>query len=243
MKQTEHTAIVVHTSNYRDRDRMLTLFSPVKGKMDVIARGCRSPRSPLINASELFALGDFELYEKQGRQTVVSCQLIENFYPLREDYERLACGTFLLNLCGAVIQPMQPAQDLFMLLLHTLSRLAFSTQEWRPLLTGFFVHYAQDLGILPDMDRCLACGREMEEGSHAFFDMGRGGFTCHSCGKIDAAAVPFSGEQMAFIRKARRTGASEWTDSPACHAPFQAMKHYVESYLGTRLRSGLMIPE
>lgn len=58
MKQTEHTAIVLRYANYRDNDRMLTLFSPTKGRIEALARGCRKPRSPILNASELFALGD-----------------------------------------------------------------------------------------------------------------------------------------------------------------------------------------
>ena len=57
MKQTEHTAIVLRYANYRDNDRMLTLFSPTKGRIEALARGCRKPRSPILNASELFALG------------------------------------------------------------------------------------------------------------------------------------------------------------------------------------------
>ena len=80
MKQTENTVIVLHTANYREADRMLTLFSPVRGRMEAIARGCRRPKSPLLNAAEIFALGDYELFEKNGRYTVVSASLIETFY-------------------------------------------------------------------------------------------------------------------------------------------------------------------
>lgn len=98
MQQTEHTAIVLRCVNYRDHDRMLTLLSPTKGKIEVISRGCRKPRSPLLNASELFALGDFELYDRTGRINLVSANLIETFYPLRSDFDRLACGTYCLNI-------------------------------------------------------------------------------------------------------------------------------------------------
>lgn len=41
----------------------------------MLSRGCRKPRSPLVAGSELFALGDYELYEKSGRMTLVSCVL------------------------------------------------------------------------------------------------------------------------------------------------------------------------
>ena len=37
-------AIVLRHADYRDYDRMLTLFSPEYGRIDAIARGCRRPR-------------------------------------------------------------------------------------------------------------------------------------------------------------------------------------------------------
>lgn len=33
MQQTNNTAIVLRHANYRDNDRMLTLFSPTRGKL------------------------------------------------------------------------------------------------------------------------------------------------------------------------------------------------------------------
>ena len=79
MRQTERTAIVLRYANYRDNDRMLTLFSPTQGRIEALARGCRKPRSPILNASEMFALGDFELYQKGAHLTVISANLIETF--------------------------------------------------------------------------------------------------------------------------------------------------------------------
>ena len=43
MQQTENTAIVLRYANYKDNDRMLTLLSPTRGKMEVLSRGCRRP--------------------------------------------------------------------------------------------------------------------------------------------------------------------------------------------------------
>lgn len=38
MRQTENTAIVLRYANYRDNDRMLTLFSPTRGRIEALAR-------------------------------------------------------------------------------------------------------------------------------------------------------------------------------------------------------------
>ena len=66
MIQTENTAIVLRHVNYRDNDRMVTLLSPSRGRIDAIIRNCRKPKSHNLNAGELFALGDYMLHENGG---------------------------------------------------------------------------------------------------------------------------------------------------------------------------------
>ena len=181
MVQTENTAIVLRHVNYRDNDRMVTLFSPSRGRIDAVIRNCRKPKSHNLNAGELFALGDYMLYESGGRATVTSVHLIETFYALRQDYERLTCGTYLLSLTEAVIEPEQERQELFMLLLHTLSRLAFSDQPWRPLLAGFLLHFAACEGFKPRLNHCVLCGKKLEEAEPCAFDQEEGGLCCAAC--------------------------------------------------------------
>ncbi len=105
MIQTENTAIVLRRVNYRDNDRMVTLLSPSRGRIDAIIRNCRKPKSHNLNAAELFALGDYMLIETGGHMTVTSVHLIETFYPLRSDYSRLTCATWLLGLAEAAAEP------------------------------------------------------------------------------------------------------------------------------------------
>ena len=235
MRQTENTAIVLRYANYRDYDRMLTLLSPTRGKLEVLSRGCRRPKSPLLNASELFALGDFQLYTKQERATLVSANLLETFYPLRGDFDRLSVGVYLLNLAEAAAQPGEPCQELFMLLLHTLSRLTFSDQEWKPLLAGFLLHYAAVIGFKPRLVHCVGCGRHLTEGEQVYFDLAEGGLCCEAChGK---GTVPLAAEQARWMRQSLLGGASTWVNTPEAYAPYVLLRDFVERRLDRPLRS------
>lgn len=240
MRQTEHTAIVLRYANYRENDRMLTLFSPTKGRIEALARGCRRPRSPLLNASELFALGDYECYERGGHKTVVGATLIETFYPLRTDLDRLACGAYLLSLAEAAVQPNVPEQELFMLLLHTLSRLTFSTQEWKPLLAGFLLHYAACQGTKPRLNHCVCCGRPLAAEEQTYFDQAEGGLCCHGCHAPGQTAV--AAAQARWMRRTLDCGASAWVNDADCYAPFTLLRGFVESRLDRPIRAGSMLP-
>ena len=72
-------ALVLRHSDYGDYDRMVTLFSPEYGRIDAIARGCRRPKSPLVNAVEPFTSGEFQLYYRRDRYSIDQCQIKESF--------------------------------------------------------------------------------------------------------------------------------------------------------------------
>ena len=241
MIQTARTAIVLRYANYRENDRMLTMLSPVHGRVEALARGCRRPRSSLLNASEPFALGDYELYEKNGRYTVTGVTLTETFYPLRLDYERLSAGIWLLGLTEEAAQPGKPAQDLFMLLLHTLSRLAFSDQPWKPLLAGFLLHYANEEGFKPRLNHCAVCGKSLEDREPVTFDLEAGGLCCHECRKPPQLTV--APEQAAWMREMLSRGSSCWLDPAGAPAPYPVLRRFVESQIGHAVRGGEAVPK
>lgn len=241
MKQTEQTAIVLRYANYRENDRMLTLFSPTRGRIEALARGCRKPRSPILNASEPFALGDFELYERGNHLTVINATLTETFYPLRTDFDRLSVGTYLLGVTENLIQPGVPAQELFMLLLHTLSRLTFSDQPWRPLLSGFLLHLSQCEGFAPRLHHCVRCQRRLEAQESIWFSSAEGGTICRAC--HDPTCLSISAAQLRWMRHMLTCGSASWLDSPEMTAPCRLLRQYVESRLDQPVRSAAMLPK
>ena len=242
MVQTENTAIVLRHVNYRDNDRMVTLLSPSRGRIEAVIRNCRKPKSHNLNSGELFALGDYMLIETGGRMVVTSVHLIETFYPLRSNYDRLVCGTYLLNLAEAAAEPEQEQQELFMLLLHTLSRLAFSDQEWRPLLSGFLLHFSACQGFKPRLNHCVLCGKSLAVEAPLFFDALEGGLVCRDC-RRSGQQVPLSPEQVRWMRNALVSGSASWVNTPDACAPFPVLRSYVEQRLGRHFSSSVFPPE
>ena len=240
MTQTENTAIVLRYADYRDNDRMVTLLSPTRGRIDALIRSCRKPKSHNLNAGELFALGDYMLIEQQGRATVTSVNLIETFYPLRTDYDRLTCGIYLLNLAEAVAEPEQEQQELFMLLLHTLSRLTFSDQAWKPLLSGFLLHFAAGEGFRPRLKHCVFCGKPMPEDGPFFFDPEEGGVCCEGC-RNRREQAELSAAEIRWMREALQTGSAGWVSRPDATPPFFLLRNYVERRLGKRIKSATLL--
>ena len=172
-------ALVLRRADYSDYDRMVTLFSPRLGRIDAIARGCRRPKSPLLNACEPFTIGEFQFYQRGERFTLEQCQISESFFELRMDYDRLTHGVYWLKLLEAAVMPDVPMEDLFLITLRALAHLNYSQLPPELLTMAFEMHLMAQLGYAPRVDACMRCGRAID--GDARFDADRGGCVCLNC--------------------------------------------------------------
>ncbi|MDR1598823.1 MAG: DNA repair protein RecO [Oscillospiraceae bacterium] len=204
MPELETSAIVLRRSNYRDWDRMLTLFSPDYGLIDAVARGIRRPSARIRTAGEPFAAGQAALVVSGGRATLSGFELTEGFYPLREDYGRLTLAAYALNACGRVIQPSAPDPELFALLLGTLGRLAYTDRDGDELLARFLLTMMRGEGIAPTVRVCAKCGKDITDDVPAAglrVSVPEGGICCGACAPYGRRV---RAETLEWLRAAER---------------------------------------
>ena len=178
-------ALVIRRSDWRDYDRMVTLLSPAMGRVEAVVRGCKRPRSPLLNAAELFCAGEYTLAEAKGRFTVTSCQVQESNLPIREDLDKLTHAAYYLHLLNLAALPGEESGDLFQLALKALAFLSYSSLPPELTTAAFELHYLGLMGQAPRMDHCVICAREATRSAGssgpAAFSERLGGLVCPSC--------------------------------------------------------------
>ena len=228
-------AIVLRHADYREHDRMLTLLSPSMGRVEALCRGCKRPQSPLLAASEWFALGEYVLFAGKGHMTVTSCNLTESFFPLRTDYDRLKHATYLLSVAEAAAQPGEKAVELFTLLARSLSRLAYTDRDAQVISAAFLLHFSAISGYRPRLSHCVRCGKEMQDEEIRLFDIENGGLLCEKCPAGLTPAHPVAPDQVKWMRDVLARGIDQ-TDCPAADAPAALLALYVEERLEKPLR-------
>jgi DNA repair protein RecO (recombination protein O) len=191
-------AIVLRAVNYRDFDRMLTLFTREEGKLSACARGAHRIKSPLAAASTPFCTGEYALEEKNGKYLVKSCLLDAAFYPLREDARRLSYAVAFCQICEEIVQVGESNAPLYDTLLRALTYLSFDTDH-DPTQTALpFLLRAMALsGHAAMLTRCAACGGRIED---ARFDPLAGGVVCARHASRPLPVI--TGEDMAALRSA-----------------------------------------
>ncbi len=192
-------AIVTGYTDYKDNDRMLTLFSASRGRIDCKARNCRKPTSKLLACTQPFVFGEFELFFNNDRVTVNSCDVRETFYPIREDVDRFMTASVCTQLCSTVIEHESSDERLFSLLYHILSFLAYSESDSRDLLIAFLLHYLDHIGYRPSLTRCAVCRRDVRSDSILFYSADAGGTVCAACAHSGRQVTKLALEAMRRI--------------------------------------------
>jgi len=182
MPHSTVTGIVIRAVNYKDNDRMLTLFTRELGRVDACARGCRRAKSPLLPASEPFVYGEFQLFAGRGeRYSVDQCDVRESFFRIREDVERLTAGSCMLALAQDAIQPSQPDERLFSLLYHALSFLCYGDSPPVDMALCYILRYLDAIGFCPAITACAVCSKPLTAERNIRFSPESGGAVCPGC--------------------------------------------------------------
>lgn len=116
-------AIVLKHSNLGEADRVLTLFTPYKGKFSAVAKGVRRPISKKTGHLELLACTQLQVAVGRNLDIVTQAQGIEAFLHMRSELWHLTCGIYLTELVERFIEENTPHNDVYKLLLESLRTL------------------------------------------------------------------------------------------------------------------------
>ncbi len=216
--------IVLRSAQYGESDRMITLLTPEHGRIDAIARGSRRVKSALLGAVEVFSAGEYTLYAGRDRYSVEQCRVIENFYRLRFDVDRVIHAAYCASLCEAAVQPGEDCRDVFQLLLKALAHLADSELPLPLITSAFEMRLLPLLGFEPRMETCVVCGRPFEGAGR--FDAHLGGAVCPDCPSrapamgYGARRILYRAPRTDFAKVALLNGHADWPEAARLIRPF-----------------------
>ena len=170
--------IVVRSVNYGERDRILTVYTEERGLITVSANGSRSLKSRALVATELFCYSNFIVSCNKDRYTLKEVDLIESFFDLRSDIEKLALAGYVGEVIAHVGTENMPDVPLLRLTLNTLFAIAKERAPLALVKGAFEMRAAAILGFSPALAVCSSCG---EEGEDVVLDVMNGSVLCGTC--------------------------------------------------------------
>jgi DNA repair protein RecO (recombination protein O) len=154
-------AIVLRRSDTGEADRLLTILTPARGKLRVIAKGARKIASRKAGHIELFAQSRLMLAQARSYDLITQAELVEPYLLLREDVLRGSLAHYLCELTEQFAHEEHEDSALFDLLSNGLRWLC---EAQDPVLSArYFEMQLLTLGgYRPQLLRCAITNTPLE---------------------------------------------------------------------------------
>ncbi|HET6765540.1 MAG TPA: DNA repair protein RecO [Longimicrobiaceae bacterium] len=198
-------ALVLQTFPYSETSKILRLFTWDLGVRSVIAKGALRPRSRFGGILEPFTEGSASLYVKEGREL----HTLSGFDLLRS---RQALGRSLSAFAGASLMAElairtgteDPHPALYQELAGGWDAIAAAEGEGATeaaAITGAW-RVVSLIGLEPQTDACVICGREVATDEPVRFDAEAGGVACTRCRPVGRLIDPASRAELRRMLRA-----------------------------------------
>jgi DNA repair protein RecO (recombination protein O) len=167
-------AIVLRSLNYGETSQIVTLFTEEKGKMGVMAKGARRPKSSFGSTLQPMAYTQVVFYDKPTRtlQMLSESSHVRSFHRLREDLQSITVGLRIVELVDALLETEDALPSVFVLLVRALRRLNRHEPRAANLWPTVQLRLAQELGVAPAVERARV---EAVTGAHGVLSLANGG--------------------------------------------------------------------
>ncbi len=234
---------MIRSTNYGESNKILTLLTKEKGKIGVMARGAKKPRSKLASGSQLLTHGQY-LYQKgKGLGSLYQADPIELFRYIKSDITVMAYAVYMIDMVDKLTEEGQPLPTLFSWLLKLLELLE-EKRAPKVLRIIFDLRMLKLAGIQPELEGCVSCGGQ--DGPFSF-SIGLGGLVCANCRHQDSHAYPLPNSVTRLFYLFQKIDPNQIGEITLKEETVQLMTkmidEYLEHYSGLNLKSKRFIDQ
>jgi DNA repair protein RecO (recombination protein O) len=161
MPVRDSEAIVLRTYPLGDADRLVSVLTRSFGRLKGVAKGARKPKSAFGGMLEPLSYIRLWFHENETRELVRlrQCELVESFLDVQQDPASGLSLAVLAEVSEAVLPERESSDAAFRLLLLA-ARTIKQTREPAFPLAYFCLWTVKLAGWLPELARCVKCGRD-----------------------------------------------------------------------------------
>ena len=180
MEYINAKGIIVHQTDFKEADRMLTLLTDSEGIISVRAAGIRSLKRQDLAGARPFIYGDYILTRSDDYYGLKECSIINAFLDISKDVDTLSTGCYILDVAGNMVLPGEPSIEFFRLTLNSIFALNQGKINKKLLKAAYEMKACDIMGYTPHTFECMECCSEIED-DFCYFDMLNGGILCKNC--------------------------------------------------------------
>lgn len=230
-------AVILRGRTYGEADRILTLFTKERGKIDAIAKGARRTKSHLAGRLEFGNEVLLGMHRGRNLDVIASADIEQANWTHLVQPEAFAAANMMAELVDAFCEPDLAQPEIYALLTAALGAIAHN-EDPLSLLPRFCVRLLDALGLAPPVDTCVHCGAPLS-GKSAWLDAEQGGFACESCRVTWRETLALDEQDVRNLQAiAAAPGGAVAPTLRATRRVAQAIEALVNHHLGRRPKAG-----
>lgn len=175
MNKYNTTCIILKSLQYRDADKIYTLYSKDKGKITAIAHGVRKITSKRAGILDTLNYVNLSITENNNFHTINEAKLLNSFADLKKSLTGATYGFYINKLLLHSIEDDQESQVIFEALIDTLKvlnslyKINKDIQQYViALICRLELIILNQTGYQVTLNRCVFCNKKIEfiENSH-----------------------------------------------------------------------------
>jgi len=176
-------AVALRRLDYSETSQVLVFFTRANGKQRLIAKGIkRGTKVRFATGIDLLEQGQLVFSRRDQAAprlgTLTEWRQEDVFADLRRDLRWMYAGQYASEAVDAATEENDPAARLYDATVTVLRSLA---REGLPALVRFQRTLLEQIGLAPDLTRCVVCGRQWSGKTRAMFSARQGGLICREC--------------------------------------------------------------
>lgn len=226
MSAEKTEGIILRMTDFSETSRIVVCFTLDFGKISALAKGGRRIKGPFESALDLLSACRIVFLRKSssGLDLLTEAQLIERFRPQERDLGCLYAGYYVAELLTSLTEDYDPHPVLYQAARDALQ--AFSSAELLKIsLLRFELVLLREIGQLPDLEVCAACGAMLTEGRRFGYWVSQGGLICPACQREDYSQVEIQAGTAMILRRLSEDDTSTWQRLQLTPQQFKEARH------------------
>ena len=181
------TGIVLGGQAYKEKDKLITIFTLETGKITASVKGVKLPKAKLKIFAQPFCLAEFILTKTGSNYLVISANLIDDFMGITSDMDAYCIGNMMLELDNLLMKPSMISNAMFLLTIKSLRAILY--EEINPELVGckYLLEIMKISGGGWQFDACSNCG--LKYISEVYLDLLNGSLCCRNCASSESVEL------------------------------------------------------
>lgn len=196
------TGFVLKTMPFKESSLIASVLTKNSGKVKLLVKGCRRPKSKLCGAMEIFNHSEIIYYKRESKElyTMSDASVIDHYANIRGEDNKVNAALLLCEFFDKTLPLEETDVNAYELVKKYLKELSVSKSNMvKPLALCYLLIALANAGFKPYLDNCVRCHNPVDYNDKKIdFSISGGGIVCAD--DFDDTVVFISSDTIALLK-------------------------------------------